>query len=59
MREEDVRWKEIHRDHSSHTYMLKVEGGWLIRCNTGVHSEGAGITFISDPEHKTPPIPMP
>ena len=41
--EEKVEWEEV-PTHKFYVFRLKVEGGWLVKCNEG-------LTFLPDPEH--------
>ncbi len=62
----ELKWVSIDpfARSKTHTSFAAVAGGWLVRTwftgsdrgETGFG--GAGLTFIPDPEHKTPPVPV-
>jgi hypothetical protein len=50
------KWRLASDDGANSVYRAKVPGGWLVlvRCvpSSSYRGEGAGITFMPDPEHK-------
>ena len=47
-------WELIHKGDGCSTYVLKIVGGWLIRCMTPF-LETCSITFIPDTNHRNYP----
>ena len=58
------KWEKVHAElhadgsRGRWTFRLEVAGGWLVLVRVVDDAVWGGLTFVPDPEHEMPPVPV-